>query len=163
VALSVLNLEHFEMSIAPTLSALAPSPGQGRRPWTLGAVINPTLDLPFTVIEAARSIQAFAAERCAVVSAAESTLAATRNALEGKTHWLLSTHSTFEPNDPRQSRIELAKGQALTLDALLSTDRAAAPRLVILSACKTGLQDLRSAPDEFVGFPTAFLQLGAGG
>ena len=36
-------------------------------------------------------------------------------------------------------------------------------RLVTLSACETGITDLRGAPDEFVGLPTGFLLAGATG
>jgi CHAT domain-containing protein len=34
---------------------------------------------------------------------------------------------------------------------------------VALSACETGLYDIRSNPEEFVGLPATFLQLGAAG
>jgi CHAT domain-containing protein len=37
------------------------------------------------------------------------------------------------------------------------------PRLVALSACETGLYDTRNNPEEFVGLPATFLQLGAAG
>jgi len=37
------------------------------------------------------------------------------------------------------------------------------PRLVVLSACETGLYDGTRNPDEFVGLPSTFLQLGAAG
>jgi len=37
------------------------------------------------------------------------------------------------------------------------------PRLVVLSACETGIYDIATTPNEFTGLPTAFLQLGAGG
>jgi CHAT domain-containing protein len=38
-----------------------------------------------------------------------------------------------------------------------------APRLVALSACETGLHDINRSPEEFIGLPAAFLQLGATG
>jgi len=37
------------------------------------------------------------------------------------------------------------------------------PRLVTLSACETGRYDTQRAPEEFVGLPATFMQLGATG
>jgi CHAT domain-containing protein len=37
------------------------------------------------------------------------------------------------------------------------------PRLVVLSACETGLYDIERNPDEFVGLPATFMQVGAAG
>jgi CHAT domain-containing protein len=55
-------------------------------------------------------------------------------------------------------------GQApLTVGQLLETDGLGRPRLVVLSACETGLYDIRSSPDEFVGLPGTFIALGAVG
>src|SRR5262245_18946425 len=51
----------------------------------------------------------------------------------------------------------------LTVGRLLETDGLGLPRLVVLSACETGLYDIRSSPDEFVGLPGAFIALGAAG
>jgi CHAT domain-containing protein len=36
-----------------------------------------------------------------------------------------------------------------------------AARLIVLSACETGLTDIRQSPDEFLGLPAGFLQAGA--
>ena len=41
--------------------------------------------------------------------------------------------------------------------------RARHPRLVVLSACETGLYDIASSPDEFIGLPGTFTALGAAG
>ena len=37
------------------------------------------------------------------------------------------------------------------------------PRLVVLSACETGLSEITSNPDEFIGLPGTFTALGAAG
>lgn len=52
---------------------------------------------------------------------------------------------------------------SLSLDALLRTTDHNPPRLVVLSSCDTGHHIAGSAPDEFIGLPLGFLQLGAGG
>src|SRR5262249_5100010 len=43
------------------------------------------------------------------------------------------------------------------------TDGLGRPRLVVLSACETGLYDIDSNPDEFIGLPGTFTALGAAG
>jgi len=46
---------------------------------------------------------------------------------------------------------------------LLETDGLGRPRLVVLSACETGLYDINDNPDEFIGLPSTFTALGASG
>ena len=51
----------------------------------------------------------------------------------------------------------------LTVGRLLETDGLGRPRLVVLSACETGLYDIDRNPDEFIGLPGTFTALGAAG
>jgi CHAT domain-containing protein len=51
----------------------------------------------------------------------------------------------------------------LSVGRLLETDGLGRPRLVVLSACETGLSDITSSPDEFIGLPGTFTALGAAG
>ena len=53
--------------------------------------------------------------------------------------------------------------ERLSVGRLLETDGLGRPRLVVLSACETGLYDIESSPDEFIGLPGAFTALGAAG
>jgi CHAT domain-containing protein len=46
---------------------------------------------------------------------------------------------------------------------LLDADGHGRPRLVVLSACETGLYEITSSPDEFIGLPGSFTALGAAG
>ena len=46
---------------------------------------------------------------------------------------------------------------------MLDTVDLGRPRLVVLSACETGLSEITSNPDEFVGLPGTFTALGAAG
>lgn len=89
------------------------------------------------------------------------TANAALDALKAKSHWLFSCHGTFNWSDPRQSSLTLARGEALTFDSFLSAQSLGSPRFVALSACETGLHDINQTPDEFIGLPAAFLQLGA--
>ena len=62
-----------------------------------------------------------------------------------------------------ESGLDLSKGQRLTLGNLLSEpDKFVGSRLVVLSACETGLVDLE-VPAESLGLPAAFMQAGTPG
>jgi CHAT domain-containing protein len=130
---------------------------------SLAAIVNPTGDLPFTPIEAALVEGLFAAEARSALDGDQATADAVLNMLKTKSHWLFSCHGNFDWDDPRQSGLRLAGGEALTLDALLAAHGLGNPRLVALSACETGLSDINRSPEEFIGLPTGFLQLGAAG
>ena len=92
------------------------------------------------------------------------TYNAVRDHLPGKTYLHLSCHGVFDPNAPLNSALSLAKQESLTLRDLLDSDfDVSTVRLVILSACQTGMIDFQNVPDETIGFPTGFLQAGVQG
>lgn len=85
-------------------------------------------------------------------------------ALQQTSYWHFATHGGFFPAQPRASALLLAGADRLTLADLFQADRRlGAPRLVVLSACETGLFDATLDPDDFIGLPTGFLQSGAAG
>ena len=84
-------------------------------------------------------------------------------ALKGKTHWHFASHGTFSWEDARQSALVMHDHARLSVGRLLETDGLGRPRLVVLSACETGLYDINSNPDEFIGLPGTFTALGAAG
>jgi CHAT domain len=154
--------ECYELSFAPSLSALDADRREGHSP-SLAAIVNPTGDLPFTTIEAALVEALFASDARSAVSGDGATVEAALYALKAKSHWFFSCHGAFNWSDPRQSSLALAGGESLTLNALLSAQGLGGPRLVVLSACETGLHDINRSAEEFIGMPAAFLQLGAAG
>jgi CHAT domain-containing protein len=72
-----------------------------------------------------------------------------------------STHATFDLNRPLRSALLLAEGQPLALERLMPAMEGKAPQLVVLSACETAMSRVSSMPDEFLGFPAAFLHAGS--
>jgi CHAT domain-containing protein len=84
--------------------------------------------------------------------------------LKGKTYWHFATHGVFDWKDAQQTGLLMKDNARLTVGALFEARAGlGTPRLVVLSACETGLYDADRNPGEFVGLPAAFLQLGAGG
>lgn len=154
-------LDRYAVSIAPSLATLV---GEGSKdPPRLAAVVNPAGDLPFTAIEATEAGRRFPPDACVMLKGDECTAEAVAAALAGSTYWMFSSHGEFNPAEPRESSLLLAHDARLTLASLLASTRGAAPRMVILSACESGIQETDTMPDEFIGFPTAFLQLGSMG
>lgn len=91
---------------------------------------------------------------------------ATFTALE-KANWLksdilhFSCHGEYQLDRPFQSLLSLAGGDYLTLQYILEQVRLEETKLVVLSACESGIVDPRDAADEHYGLPTAFIFAGA--
>lgn len=70
-------------------------------------------------------------------------------------------HGGFNLKRPLASSLFLANKGQLTLQQLLDRNLdLSSVQLVILSACKTGVIEFESLPDEVIGFPAGFLQAG---
>lgn len=156
-------IERFELTLAPSIAVLdVEAHNSGATP-SLAAIVNPTGDLRFTPIEAAFVERMFASNASSTVQGDKATVEAVVETLKAKSHWLFSCHGIFDWSDPRQSGLMLAHGEMLTLDTILSAQGLSSPRLVALSACETGLHDIHRSPEEFIGLPAGFLQIGATG
>jgi CHAT domain-containing protein/tetratricopeptide (TPR) repeat protein len=130
---------------------------------TLAAVVNPTGDLEGSEKEGKIVASHFPDQARTVLERAQASPEAVLAALKGKTHWHFASHGTFSWRDARQSALVMHGGKDLSVGSLLETDGLGRPRLVVLSACETGLYDIQSNPDEFIGLPGAFTALGATG
>ena len=74
----------------------------------------------------------------------------------------LASHGKFGwGGDAFASALYLGNGETLSLPEIMAKLDLSAARLVVLSACETGIVDSQSMPDEFVGLPAGFLQAGA--
>jgi CHAT domain-containing protein len=155
----------YEIVYAPSLEALAAVQAHIAKaaPPTLAAVINPTGDLPGTEKEGAIVASHFAKEARTLLERRAAEPEAVLAALKGRTHWHFASHGTFSWADARQSALVMRDRAPLSVGRLLETDGLGRPRLVVLSACETGLYDIGNNPDEFIGLPGAFMALGAAG
>jgi tetratricopeptide (TPR) repeat protein len=94
----------------------------------------------------------------------EATRKKIMKALAGSTYLHFSCHGKFDANNPLESALYLAGGDRLTLRDLLDNELdLSGVRLVVLSACQTGITDFRKVPDEAVGLPAGFIQSRAAG
>ncbi len=158
-------VDDYEIVYAPSLEALAAAQSVIAKPSppTLAAIINPTGDLPGTEKEGAVVASHFAPAARTVLEREAATPQAVLAALKGKTHWHFASHGGFSWQDARQSALLMHGPTRLTVGQLLEADGLGRPRLVVLSACETGLYDITSTPDEFIGLPGTFTALGAAG
>ncbi|MGB8869020.1 MAG: CHAT domain-containing protein, partial [Rhodomicrobium sp.] len=136
---------------------------------SLAEAVNPTgddpeLSLPFTEVEGAIVASRFKGKPLVRLDRASATPDVVLAGLKGKSYWHFASHGLFNWDDARQSGLLMKDSQLLTVGALLDArGTLGSPRPVVLSACETGLYDTSKNPDEFVGQPAAFLELGAGG
>jgi CHAT domain-containing protein len=74
-----------------------------------------------------------------------------------------SCHGYFDLEEPLASGLLLSNGELLSLHDLLAQATLDKVRLVTLSACQTAVTDVEGLPEEAVGLPSGFLQLGVPG
>ncbi len=131
-----------------------------RRERSLLALINPTEDLPFTPPEGEQVASLFDSNKAKVFSGPDATAKAVKEqGCAGYVHF--SCHGFYQWDDPMQSGLILANGEPLTLAHIIGELNLGKTRLVTLSACETGITDIRQSPDEYLGLPAGFLQAGA--
>jgi CHAT domain-containing protein len=163
--------EEFTLSYAPSAAALSLSldrAQQNRCPQpSLTAIANPDSSLP-PLPYADEEVLAVAARFAGSAQVAHGRQA-TRAWLDPRAadaHFLeLATHASFASDALSESRMTLAPGTArdgLSLDDLWGGRFQILQGCVVTaSACETGQIDFRTENDESLGFPTAFLGLGA--
>jgi CHAT domain-containing protein len=160
--------------------------GEESSPTRLFAIQNPTEDLEFTDIEVEAIAKSFNPAEVLIREKASKTglqqqLAALQNA--DIAHF--SCHGFFDFLDPRKSALILAGAkiatdgvdsenksyvrsrrgenfdiaECLTLEEIFDLPLSKCS-LVTLSACETGLTDIRDTTDEYIGLPSGFLYAG---
>jgi CHAT domain-containing protein/tetratricopeptide (TPR) repeat protein len=126
------------------------------------AVINPTRDLDFASVEG-EILKSLFNLRVQTLDHMSATRAAVIQAAAGCAYLHFACHGQYDWYTPARSAMVLAGDERLTLANVLSELDLTSVRLVTLSACETGLSDIRRSPDEYLGLPAAFLQAGAPG
>lgn len=165
---------HWTVSVSPSLTAFRAARSRAAKWNERGAfvaalaVLDPTSRghsrLPGATLEASALTAKIGSDHCCRLVGPDATAAAVRGALTGRTHLHLATHGHYSPFMPKQSAILLAGDERLTLGDLQEIEALEALRLVILSACDSGLSGLEArSADEFIGLPTGFLEAGAAG
>ena len=126
----------------------------------LFAIQNPRKDLIFTDLEVNMISSLFSQkEIIAKDNAVENTV--TNKIKVAESHcYHFSCHGSFNPDNPLDSSLLLANKDELTLGEIFELDFKKS-RLVVLSACETGLIDLNSISDEYIGLPAGFLFAGS--
>jgi CHAT domain-containing protein len=82
-------------------------------------------------------------------------------AIHDKTHIHFSCHGLFNQDDPPDSALYLTGEDRLTVQNLiLGKVDLTKVRMVVLSACQTGITDFTKIPNEVIGFSGAFMQAG---
>ena len=94
---------------------------------------------------------------------AQAQRAAIEKKLNSASYVHFSCHGYFDLEEPLASGLLLANGELLSLHDLLTQSTLDSVRLVTLSACQTAVTDVEGLPEEVVGLPSGFLQLGVPG
>jgi CHAT domain-containing protein len=163
--------DDYEIVTAPSLEALAASSRRIAEVFqpSLAEAVNPTgdlrgYDLPFAEIEGKLVAAHFSGKLETTLDRSNASPEAVLAALKDRSYWHFSSHGAFDWNDARHSGLMMKGGKTLTVGALLDDEQSLGrPRLVVLSACDSGVYDADRSPDEFVGLPSTFMQLGAAG
>jgi CHAT domain-containing protein/tetratricopeptide (TPR) repeat protein len=153
-------IQDYAIRYAPSVQSLqAQSPGgqQNGRPVIIS---NPGGDLAYGDLECAWVEKSLGASGVLVFRRELATKEAVLPALLGSTLAHFATHATFDLKNPFDSSIHLAANQHVRLGEMLHLLKGNPPGVVVLSACESGMARVTSTPDEFLGFPPAFLELG---
>ena len=126
-------------------------------------MIDPTSDLPFAPAEGEAVLEFFPPASRKSLRESQATAEAVIENAPGRRYVHFACHGIYDWRQPMQSSLLLANGERLALADIVSRLDVSAARLVALSACETGLTDVRVSPDEYLGLPAAFLRRGAPG
>ena len=139
---------------------------------SLFAIQNPTEDLNYTDLEVETIASLFTDKE--ILSKQQATKAALSQAssqIKQANYLHFSCHGTFNLEIPQNSSLllagavesdELDLSKCLTLGNLFERDfNLNQCRLVVLSACETGLIDFNNTSDEYIGLPSGFLYAGS--
>ena len=152
--------------VLPTGGWIARGSGGVRGPLPAAVLGDPELNGELPQLPGARreAVSVGGTYRVASLIGDDATEDALRASVEGGVDVLhLATHGTFNPYDPMESALFLASPSGSGADRLTAADlfeRPLAAKLVVLSACETGL-GRAEAGDDFLGLARSFYLGGA--
>ncbi len=157
-------VQRFDVQYSPSLAVKAQTLARvnsSRRPPKLLAIADPGGDLAFADIECVELARLFGAANAVVLSGTSATHDAVVAAVGTSTHLHFSCHGFYDWRDPLRSGLVLANEQVLDVVEIMSPQiNLETARVVVLSACETGLFDYSRYPDEFVGLNSGLLMAG---
>ncbi|KAF5416054.1 MAG: hypothetical protein C5S48_04200 [Candidatus Methanogaster sp.] len=160
-------IDDYTVTYAPSAYSLSISKGRmqdpSRQKPSLLAVINPTENLDYAPVEGKAVESLFYPADLETLSGRKATKDVVVKKVHGRTYLHFSCHGFYNWQDVMGSGLVLANHDILTLSEIISGLNLDTARLVTLSACETGMTDIKQSPDEFIGLPTGFLQAGAAG
>lgn len=158
-------LDHYEISYVPSFFVLRHCQTQvhaeASDDLSFFAVANPTGDLNWAEVEVKCVARFFPEPR--VLGRARPKQATQEAIIEEAPHFAcihFACHGEFDLIEPLQSALRLVPPELLTLDTTLNCLRLPHSRVVVMSACETGLVDPSDLADESVGLPAGFLLAG---
>jgi CHAT domain-containing protein len=156
-------IDRFELRVAPSLSALAIARDRAvqiQSARRLAALVDTKGDLPFARLEGALVSSWFDDEKERSIIDNKVSKEAIMAILSESSYWHFACHGSFDWNQPEKAGLQLAHGKTLSVEDLFN-NIGGRPRLVVLSACETGLQDMSFVPYEAFGLLGAMLHAGA--
>ncbi len=169
--LPALCLNNITLAQAPSAralqSAIARAEEREGQSFHLLGVGNPARaydPLPYARLELEEIVTTVGARNARPFYGHQATRQALMEAMPEATHLHFACHGTFHIERPLDSALYLANKDTITLKDLLDGKLdLSASRLVVLSACQTGITDFQNLPDEAIGFPAGFMQSGVPG
>ncbi|MEH1976091.1 MAG: CHAT domain-containing protein [Nostoc sp.] len=162
------------VSYAPSCQLLQQIQKRERPDFTsIFAIQNPTKDLNYADLEVDIILSLFSSpQRLSYEEATKDTLLQKLLQLKEANYLHFSCHGSFNSNFPQNSCLMLAESldengeldlsKCLILSNLFERDfKLDNCRLVVLSACETGLIDSKNTSDEYIGLPSGFLYAGS--
>lgn len=153
------------MTYAPSLAARAACVARARAErgqTTALALVDPGGDLPGAAAEGDILEALLPRERVRVLRGSEATLVSLATTARGHDVIHLGCHGSYEWDDLPSSALDFADA-SLKLSEVASDLDLSGVRLVVLSACDSGLSNYFPTTEEHLGFPAAFLEAGASG
>ena len=159
-------LDDFVVAYAPASKVLRVCRSRAAEPARTGRrvtiVSNPTLDLADASAEAGATAALAGGDVVTLLEGMAADRDAVRTAIPGAAYVHFACHGYNNWHESDFSGVFLAGRRPFTAAEITSTLELDSARLVTLSACETGVRDLRY-DNELLGLPAAFLRAGAPG